>query len=318
MAEKDITERLLTSHNDVFADIVNGCFTLLGGGRPFRRVEPEDLRDTRARSAYKAFGELHEQERDVAKLWTAGGAVICLLGLENQTAVDPNMPLRVFGYEGGDYRWQLTQKGLKPYPVLTLVLYFGTERRWPSERTLFARLNVDEALRPFLNDCRVNVLEVAWLTEEEASVFTSDFRIVVDYFCQIRQDGKYEPSAWEIAHVDAMFKFMAGATGNRRFETAQERFKNREGVTMMDVFQDVENRGRMEGIALGRAEGITLGRAEGIAFGRAEGRDQLLFSLVNDGLLSADVAAARANMSEEEFRARMERDRQAGGEAARS
>ena len=31
--------------------------------------------------------------------------------LENQTAVDPNMPLRVLGYEGGDYRWQLTQKG---------------------------------------------------------------------------------------------------------------------------------------------------------------------------------------------------------------
>lgn len=89
MAEKDITERLLTSHNDVFADIANGCFTLMGGGRPFRRVEPEDLRDTRARSAYKAFGELHEQERDVAKLWAAGGAVICLLGLENQTAIDP-------------------------------------------------------------------------------------------------------------------------------------------------------------------------------------------------------------------------------------
>ena len=44
--------------------------------------------------------------------------------------------------------------------------------------------------------------------------------------------------------------------------------------------------------------------------GRMEGRDQVLFSLVDDGLLSPGVAAAKANMSEAEFRARMERDRQ--------
>ena len=298
MAEKDITERLLTSHNDVFADIVNGCFTLLGGGRPFRRVEPEDLRDTRARSAYKAFGELREQERDVAKLWAAGGAVICLLGLENQTAVDPNMPLRVFGYEGGDYRWQLTQKGLQPYPVLTLVLYFGTERRWPEERTLFERLHVDEALRPFLNDCRVNVLEVAWLEDEEAKVFTSDFRIVVNVLRQIRIYGTFSGTAQEIEHADAMMKFLAGVTGDRAFEAAQTLIKKGERVTMMDVLSRMQAKSRAEG------------RMEG----RMEGRDQLLFSLVGDGVLSPGAAAARANMSEDEFRARMERDKQTGSE----
>ena len=191
MAEKDISERFLTSYNDVFADIVNGCFAILGDGRPFRRVEPDELQDTGARTMYKADGELHEQERDVAKLWRAGGAVICLMGLENQTAIDPDMPLRVFGYEGGDYRLQLSRKGQERYPVLTLVLYFGTERRWPEERTLFGRLKIPEALRPFLNDYRVNVLETAWFTDEEASVFTSDFRIVVEYFRQIRQNGDF-------------------------------------------------------------------------------------------------------------------------------
>ena len=294
MAEKDITERLLASHNDVFADIVNGCFTLLGGGRPFRRVEPGELQDTRARSVYKAFGELHEQERDVAKLWSAGEAVICLLGLENQTAVDPNMPLRVLGYEGGDYRWQLTQKGLKPYPVLTLVLYFGIERRWTAERTLFGRLGVSEALRPFLNDCRVNVLEVGWLTKEEASVFTSDFRIVVDCLGEIRQNGAFAGTRQEIEHADAVMKFLAGVTGDRSFEAAQALIKEGERVTMIDVLS------RM------RAESRREGRREG----RMEGRDQVLFSLVDDGLLSPGVAAAKANMSEAEFRARMERDRQ--------
>ena len=40
-----------------------------------------------------------------------------------------------------------------------------------------------------------------------------------------------------------------------------------------------------------------------------EGRRVALFSCVGDGLLSIAAAAAKANMREDEFRARMERDR---------
>ena len=242
------------SYNDVFADIVNGWFTLRGNGGPFRRVEPGELQDTRTRTMYKADGELHEQERDVAKLWTAGGAVFCLLGLENQTVVDPDMPLRVFGYEGGDYRLQLTQKGRKRCPVLTLVLYFGVERRWPEERTLFELLGVSGTFRPFLNDCRVNVLEAAWLTDEEAAVFTSDFRIVVEYFRQIRQNGDFDGPAQVIEHVDAVLKFLRAATGNRGFEVARTLIKEGEQVTMMDVLERVQAKGHEEGRMEGRAQ----------------------------------------------------------------
>ena len=189
MSDKDITERRLESNNDVFADILNAWFTIVGSGH-VGKVEPDDLQDTAARTMYKANDELHEQERDIVKLWRSGEAVICLVGIEDQTDADANMPLRVFGYEGGDYRWQLTQKGMKPYPVMTLVLYFGTEERWTAPRTLFERLKVPDALRPFMNDCRVNVLELAWLADDEAACFKSDFRIVVDYLRQIR---RYRP-----------------------------------------------------------------------------------------------------------------------------
>ena len=82
--------------------------------------------DTKERSVYVSSGDLRDQERDVVKLWTRAEAIICLMGFENQTDVDPYMPFRVFGYEGGDYRYQLTQKGAR-YPVITIVLYFGTE-----------------------------------------------------------------------------------------------------------------------------------------------------------------------------------------------
>ena len=71
MPEKDITERHLESYNEVFADIVN---VLLFNGQ--RRVLPDDLRDTQARTQYKADGKLREQERDVSKLTPLDGAPV--------------------------------------------------------------------------------------------------------------------------------------------------------------------------------------------------------------------------------------------------
>ena len=74
MPERDMTEKHLKGYNDVFADVVN---VLLFGGK--RRVKPEDLKDTRARTFYKTDGKLHEQERDVSKLWVSEGAVLAPL-----------------------------------------------------------------------------------------------------------------------------------------------------------------------------------------------------------------------------------------------
>ena len=64
MAEKDITEKLLLSYADVFADTVNA---LLFKGEQF--ILPEDLAEQTPRSVYKADGKIREQERDVAKRW---------------------------------------------------------------------------------------------------------------------------------------------------------------------------------------------------------------------------------------------------------
>ena len=154
----------------------------------YRGIRWEELQDARARTAYKSGGEVREQERDVAKLWTTkrGKALICLVGLENQTAIDTYMALRVLGYDGGDYRLQLTpvvengrSRKKKPHPVLTLVLYFGTKRRWPKRRSVLDRLNVPRELRRFFSASPLNVFELAFLTEEQETFFKSDFRYVV-------------------------------------------------------------------------------------------------------------------------------------------
>lgn len=107
MGIKDLTEKILEDYNDIFADIVN---VLVFKGK--QRIKSETLVNTGVHSQYKKdkTGVLHEQEQDVAKYWMNGKVRIALCGLENQTAVEPKMPLRVFGYEGASYRGQLEEK----------------------------------------------------------------------------------------------------------------------------------------------------------------------------------------------------------------
>lgn len=102
MAEKDIAEKILEAYNDVFADIVN---VLLFKGKEV--ISASELEDQAPRSYYKADGKIHEIERDVAKRWKKGNIRVACVGLENQTAADPDMPLRVLGYDGAEYRTQL-------------------------------------------------------------------------------------------------------------------------------------------------------------------------------------------------------------------
>ena len=104
MADKDITERSLEWFNDVFSDIVNAWLAMNGVKR--LRIKPEDLHDALTRTAYKSGGNLREQERDVAKLCIINRlrALICLVGLENQSGIDTWLSLRVLGYDGGDKR----------------------------------------------------------------------------------------------------------------------------------------------------------------------------------------------------------------------
>ena len=57
MSEKDITQKILESYNDVFADIVN---VLLFDGEQI--VHPNELEDQAPRSAYKADGKVREMK----------------------------------------------------------------------------------------------------------------------------------------------------------------------------------------------------------------------------------------------------------------
>lgn len=257
MGAKDITEKTLESYNDVFADIVN---VLLFNGKQV--IMEDELEEDAPRSHYKAEGKMHEMERDVAKFWKRQNVRIAFYGIENQTEPDRYMPPRVIGYDGTAYRAQLLdvdEKG-KPkgvYPVATLVLYFGMEH-WKYPLTLSASMDIPKELRPFINDYKVNLFEIAYLTDEQAEMFKSDFRYVADYFIQRRKNKSYIPAPGEVKHIHETLELLNALTGDIRFEDACRSLKGDE-KTMREAILD---RMEMEFMEKGMEKGMEQGERQ--------------------------------------------------------
>ena len=251
MAEKDITEKNLETLNDVFADIVN---VLLFKGEQV--INEKDLEADTTKSMFKADGKIHEQERDVSKFWKNGEIRISILGIENQTAQDSDMPLRVISYDGASYKQQLLDKNQKKrYPVATLVLYFGTEEKWYKEKHLYDCFEVPEKLKPFVNDYKINVFNIAFLSPKTIAMFKSDFKIIAEYFRAKRLNQKYKGSKEKLKHANETLKMFSALTGDDSFEKVynEGNFK-KGGITMCDVVERIRNDGRTEGRIEGRTE----------------------------------------------------------------
>jgi len=284
MAGKDIAEKTLEAYHDVFADIIN---VLLFNGEPY--VKENELEEESPHSSYKADGKLHAQERDVAKYWRKGLVRIALYGLENQTEIDRDMPLRLFSYDGAAYRGQLladkelkkkTGKAASRYPVVTLVLYFGYQKHWKTPRTLYDCLDIPEKIKPYVNDYHMNLYEIAYLDDEQINMFTSDFRIVADYFVQMRKNRNYVAPEATIKHVHELLQLMSVMTRDNRFEEVYSPDMERRRMTMCEVLDRVEDRGIQKGIQRGMQKGIQKGMQKGmqkgIQKGIAQGEDKIL------------------------------------------
>ena len=246
VAEKDITEKILESYNDAFTDIVN---VLLFDGEQV--IHPDELEDRAPRSAYKADGKIREIERDVSKRWTKNNIRIACVGLENQSEPDATMPLRVIGYDGAEYRSQLTKENRNAplYPVVTLVLYFGHTKHWDKPLTLHEAVGVTDRFRPYVPDYKINLFEIAWLDRSKVAKFRSDFRVVADYFVQLRENGDYDPNKEELDHIQETILLLGVLTGDYRFEMAMnEADIGRGGVnTVSEVLDRIEARGEAKG-----------------------------------------------------------------------
>ena len=281
MKDKDITQKMLEKYNDVFADILN---VLLFDGKDV--VDESSLSDALPMSMLKIGSNVRLQERDIAKYWQNSKINISLFGLENQTRKE--------------------NRYKEKYPVITLVLYLGYDKRWNYPTTLLEILNVHNEIKSYVNDFKINLFEIAYLDRVKIDLFKSDFKILADYLYQMRTKRDYTADKTTIEHVEELLYLMSAMTGDNRFEETINELKGKENVNMCEVLDRVEargvERGRLEGIEKGRLEGIEKGRIEGIKKGKLEGAVTTLASLVKDGILSIEDAAKRANMSVEVFK----------------
>lgn len=280
MGEKDTSEKMLADYNDVFADIVN---VLLFDGK--RIIDQDSLKNTKAKSQYKAArdNKIHEMERDNSKYWMDGNVRIALYGLENQTVVDKDMIFRVIGYDGISYREQLLKKVKTRYPIVTLVLNFS-DKRWNGPKSLKEALHIPKVLDEYVNDYKMNIFDISYLTNDQVEMFQSDFRIVADYFVQKQNTRDYQPSRQKIEHVDEILKLMSVLTDDDRFYEVANSMEG--GNNMCEVLDRIEKKGIEKGIEQGR---------------QLE-RNSLLIDLVKDGIITITEAAKRAGISESSFK----------------
>ena len=272
---KDITQKTLERYNDVFADVIN---VLLFNGENV--VLEDSLIDALPMSTLKMEGKIKSQYRDIAKYWNNSKINVSMFGLENQSKPEKFMPFRIFGYDGAEYVRQSKKENKKEakYPVITLVLYFGYNGRWNQPRSLFELLDIDEKIKPYVNDFKMNLFEIAYLDRKTIDKFRSDFWILADYLYQMRVNNDYVAGETVIKHVDELLMLMSAMTKDNRFEETINELSRKESVTMCEVLDKVEARGRKEGVI------------------------SVLISLVKDDILSISEAAKRADMSEESFK----------------
>ena len=255
MAEKDITEKLLTDIDEVFADIYNNlCFN----GENI--IKPDDLSNASVTSAFISNDVTRGLISDVSKIYKNSNLTLALLNIENQSTEDSDMPFRIIGYEGAKYNSQLISGSDERYVVATLVLNFNTKKRWSTPKSIKESLKnkYPIELDEYINDYKVNVIDVAFMDKEDIEKLNSDFKAVAKYYYLKRNNIEdfEELGDCNLKYPVQTFATMKALTGDSRFETAYndyvETHKDDKGVTMEKILDTIEARGETRGEAKGK------------------------------------------------------------------
>jgi hypothetical protein len=137
------------------------------------------------------------------------------------------------------------------------VLYFGNTH-WESSRTLYEVVDVPEKLRPYVNDYKVNLFEIAFMSDDEIRRFHSDFRIIADFIAHKRADPDYvSTDKTEFVHTDEVLKLMSLLTDDGRYELTLSA-EGGKPKNMCEMLDRVEARGVEKGMAKGEDMVISL------------------------------------------------------------
>ena len=249
MAQKDLNEKLLEDYNDVFADIFN---TLL-----FKKnvLKEENLEPGPIESIYKTDQENSaEQRRDILKKYRENELCLCSFGIENQTTADAAMPVRIMGYDYGTYKGMLTNS-ITIHPVTSIVLNFG-DTRWKNAKSLHEMLQFPKEFKPYIENYKIRVYDIAFLSDNVIEKFSSDFKIIANFFKEKRlgKNTLFEDAEVKLSHAGAVLDFLSIFTKDNRYREAytknvQELEAKGETINMCQIAQGLIDKGLSQGLS---------------------------------------------------------------------
>lgn len=282
MGQPDLSTNSLTSHTDVFADIIN---TLVYGGR--RVVARENLTPYYVNSATEGEdGSLKGLYRDNCMRDMHDGITYVIWGLENQYALDYTTPFKVMGYDYAAYSRQIEEyearnrkAGIRTYtkgilkeqklkPVITIVLYYGKEEL-PDSICGMIEQPEEEAVRKYIQNYHLNLIKLSDLTREQAESFQSDFRYIAKFLSRSYERGELiknlKRDTDTIVHTKALLHTLASITRDDRYLEIEQKVKEENRMCeLLDAILD-------EGIEQGIEQGIERGIERGIDQEREQG-----------------------------------------------
>ena len=303
MGAADTVTKAYMRENTIFADAFN---YLIYGGR--RVIDPNSLKELDTTEIALPFGddktdEAVQKYRDILKsavIKEDKDAAYVLLGIENQTDIHYAMPVRNLIYDALQYGKQVSDVSAKHRkesgnghnrgeylsgfykedrltPVITLVVHFGADA-WDGPLSLHEMMSVDKPeIMQMVPDYRIQLIDPARMKPEDLMKFETSLREVMGYI-------KYSKDK------EGMKTNMAGNSRTMLERTAVQVIKAITN-TPIEIPEGLEEVNVCEAIE------------EMMKDSKAEGKLDAFAGLVKDGLLSVKDAAARLNMTEEEFEA---------------
>ena len=149
-------------------------------------------------------------------------------------------------------------------PVITIILNFS-RTEWKTPLSLKDMFHLSEDLDPFVQDYKIHVFNIAFLPKEVRNRFTSDFKIVADYFAE-RDNPDYQPDTQAIKHVEAVLEMFRVFTDDMRYDMIKSDVieKRRKGgeVTMCTFVDRMVNLGIEQGEKRVMVQGTVRGKME--------------------------------------------------------
>lgn len=274
MGQEDLYQTDFYDDKNRFADLFNG---VLFKGEQIMKAEDLEIAD----SVMVSIANEKKGKKvlcDKIRLWK--GRYVSIMILESQAYVDYRMVLRVMENEVVGYDNQRKEayirrrenkekfdkheylsrmkKEQKYIPIITLVIYVGRNKIWDGEKSLYGILEINEEIKPFVNDFKLNLFD--YHDYEDFDMFQTENRFLFEML-SCSSDKK---KMIEIFRNNPAYRKLDRLTTEVIFGILKIKVKidkyikeenGKEIIDMCQAFEDYKEEGKCEGKRIGKREG---------------------------------------------------------------